>query len=462
MLLPLRFNQELRATLKLSAPLAVAQLAQVGMGVTDTVLLGALGRDALAAGGLGGALFFMLAMILQGPAQASGILIAHARGADTPERIAPTLRCGFVLATLAFLPLAAMLWEIETLLIAIGEPASLAADVQTYCRTVLLGAPAMMWLGTQRTYLASMNYPRMVMMVSFAGLILNGVLTYGMIHGRFGLPELGFVGSPAATAITLWVMMIITYVWIAWVPALSRYVTRGSIDWALVRELFMLGWPIAITVAVEALLFLVGALMMGVIGVAPLAAHQVAINIASVTFMIPLATSQAANVRVSFHMGAGSPRAARQAGFAALVLGVGFMFVAAVLMFIFPREIALLFNLDPTKPEDAEAIALVVSLLWICAVFQVFDGAQVIAVGALRGLKDTRIPMILAGIGYWLIGFPVAWILAFTLDMGPTGVWWGLALGLLVAAVVLNVRFLRLTKRLINESPAPAGLLNPA
>ncbi|MBL8629661.1 MAG: MATE family efflux transporter, partial [Rhodospirillaceae bacterium] len=149
-------------------------------------------------------------------------------------------------------------------------------------------------------------------------------------------------------------------------------------------------------------------------------------------------------------------RLARQAGFAAWTLGVGFMAISATVMFTLPYQIAMLFSLDPNDAKDAEVIALVVPLLMISAFFQVFDGAQTIAVGALRGLKDTRTPMILAGIGYWVIGFPVAWIMAFNMNIGPTGVWWGLAIGLLVAAVVLNARFLRRTKQLIMEKATAA------
>lgn len=446
---PLRFGQELRTTLKLAGPLAIAQLAQVGMGVTDTVLLGALGGDAIAAGGLGSGLFFMTAMVLQGPASSAGILIAHARGAATPERIAPALRAGLVLATLALIPALALLWNLEPILGAIGEPPALARAVSQYGRILLLGLPGLMWLATLRVYLASMNHPRLVMGVSFGGLIMNGFLNYGLIHGAFGLPEMGLLGSATATTITIWTMLLVTYAWIRLVPVLAYHAKAGLIEWPLVAEVFKLGWPIAMTIAVEALLFMVGALMMGTISVTALAAHQVTINVASLTFMIPLAVGQAANVRVGFHMGGRAPHLARQAGFAAFVLGVGFMTLSAITMFTVPREIALLFSLNPDDPKDASVIALVVPMLMISALFQVFDGAQAIAAGALRGLKDTRTPMILAGIGYWLIGFPVAWVLAFPLKVGPLGIWWGLAIGLAVAALVLSARFLKQTKKLM-------------
>lgn len=446
-----RFSHELRATLRLAAPLALAQLAQMGMGLTDTILLGALGRDALAAGGLGAGLFFTVSAVLQGLVFGVGILVAHARGAETYDKIPAVLRGGFVVATLVALPLMIVLWNIEQILLAVGEPQQLAHDVQRYVRILLFATPASLWLAVQRSYLAAMGRTRLVMTVAMVALVVNGVLNYALIHGKFGLPEMGLLGSCTATVIAVWGMMLAT--------AAGMRRTRHStgeprtkpapVDWKIVRELLHLGWPISITLGVEVLLFLVGALMMGVISTTALAAHQVALNIASLTFMVPLGIAQAANVRVGFHMGARSPYAARRAGFAAFALGVSFMALMGVVMITAPHQIAALFNLDAAKPADAEVIAVVVQLLMICALFQIFDGAQTIAAGALRGLKDTRVPAMLAGFSYWGVGFPIAWSLGFPLGWGATGIWWGLALGLATAAIVLNTRFWRLSSRLV-------------
>jgi MATE family multidrug resistance protein len=217
------------------------------------------------------------------------------------------------------------------------------------------------------------------------------------------------------------------------------------IDWAVVAELNRLGWPISITFAVEVLLFVGGALVIGTMGTTPLAAHQVTINIAAVAFMVPLGLGQAANVRVGYHLGAGLPAAARRAGLAALGLGAIFNLATATLMLAAPRGLAALYQLDPARPADAEVIALVVHLLAIGAFFQLFDGAQAVAAGILRGYKDTRVPMVLAGLSYWGIGAPAAWILGVGLSWGAAGVWWGLALGLAAAAVLLCGRFLRVS-----------------
>lgn len=447
-----RFRPESLQTLKLALPLALGQLAQVGMGLTDTIMLGALGGEAIAAGGLASGLYFILAMIMQGPASAVAILVAHARGAEAPERIAPAVRAGLVLALGAIVPLGLILWNIEPFLLMLGEPPRLTADMAAYARVLSLGAPALMMVSTLRVFLAAMHHPRVVMTVAFGGLLMNGLLNYALIHGHWGMPQLGFLGSAAATSITTWTTLTATYIWTRFIPDATIHVRRGPIDMALVREMFHLGWPIAITFAVEALLFLSSGLMMGLIGTTEVAAHQVTLNVASTTFMVPLAFSNAANVRVGFHMGAGNPAAARMAGLVAFALGVGFMAVAAVVMFAAPVQLAILFNLDPADAEDAAVIAVIVRLMMVGAFFQVFDGAQSIAVGALRGLKDTRIPMWLAGAGYWGIGFPTAWLLGFPLGVGPSGIWWGLAVGLAVVAAVLCVRFLKITARMTAEA----------
>jgi MATE family multidrug resistance protein len=238
----------------------------------------------------------------------------------------------------------------------------------------------------------------------------------------------------------------------------SRAPTQVRIDRAstipAVLELVHLGWPIAGTLAVEILLFTAGALMAGILGPTALAAHQVAISVASTTFMVPMSIGQAANGRGGFFAGARLWEAARRAGHAAFTVGVGFMGIAALVLLLLPRPIALLFNLDPANPNDSGVIALIVRLLVITAFFQVFDGAQTIAAGALRGYKDTRVPMVLASFGYWALGFPVAWVLAFPAGLAAVGIWWGFAIGLAATALVLGWRYERLSVRLITTAAA--------
>ena len=434
-----RFTQELGATLHLAAPIALAMVAQFGMGVTDTIMLGALGREPLAAGGLATGMFFFSGSVLQGFTTAVAILIAHARGGREEHRITPILKAGYALAVIAALPLMVVLWFVEPILLKVGEPAALAANVKAYLHVLMWAAPGFLWVATQRSFLSAMARPQLVLFVSLGALVTNGVLNYGLIHGRFGLPELGFVGSAVASLATIYLQLCAYSVSMRVMRGLPRAKVKGAIAWKIVRELVHLGWPIGITVGVEAGLFFAGALLMGLLGTTSLAAHQVTIQVAATLFMIPLALGQAANVRVGYHAGAGAIHAARTAGFASLTICLATALTGATLTIVFAKEIVLLFGLEESR--DAEVIALATRLLAVAAAFQLADGVQAVAAGALRGLKDTRVPMIVAALGYWAVGFPAAWLLAFPLGFGAVGVWWGLALGLAVVAFPLTWRF---------------------
>lgn len=443
------FRQELNATGRLALPLAGAMLAQMGMGLTDTVLLGSIGRDALAAGGLAGTMFFVIAGVFQYAISSVAILIAHARGSGNTSEITDVLRAGYVYSMLAALPLCLALWNIEPLLLWIGEPPPLAKDIAAYVQVIVIGAPAALLMATKRFYLSAMNHPRIILWIAILGLIVNGFLDYGLIYGLWNLPELGYLGPAAATAIVLWLTVAMTTVAIWLTPDTRPDRVFGPINWNTFRELMRLGWPIAVIFSVETMLFAGSALMIGTLGSTALAAHQVAIMIAATSFMVPMAIGQAANVRIGYHLGASMSAAARQAGITALLLGMSVMSMSAVIIFLAPRGLALLFQLNPDVPSDADVIALVVQLLMICALFQIFDGAQAIGAGILRGYKDTRVPMLLATSGYWVIGFPVAWVLGFPLGLGAIGVWCGLATGLAAAAVMLCGRFFFISRRMV-------------
>ena len=442
---------EIRAMARLAAPLALAQLAQIAMGTTDTILLGSLGRDALAAGGLGANLYFTLMVVVAGGLSALGILVAHARGAADEARIGRILRGGFLLALVAALPPMLLLSQAEPILLTIGEPAPLAHAIGEYDRVLLFAFPASLLMAAQRAFLAAVGRPGMVMTVALVAVGVNGVLNYGLIHGAWGLPRLGYIGSCTATLITLWAMAAAIGLEMRCVRALDAYRLWGAVDWKAVIELSRLGWPIAVTIGIEIFLFSFSALIIGRFGATPLAAHQIAITVASTTFMVPLAIAQAANVRVGFYMGAEAPRAARRAALAAFLLGVGFMSLTAAALLTLPAEIAALY-ISAGDPNRVAVTGLAVQLLTIAAVFQIFDGVQTIAAGALRGLKDTLIPALAAGIGYWAIGFTIAWVLGIRMGMGAPGIWWGLAAGLASVAILLSARFWKLSGRMIGTT----------
>jgi multidrug resistance protein, MATE family len=433
-------------TLRLAFPLAGAQLAQMAMAVTDTVLLGSLGGDALAAGGLGANLYFTTVILFQGVLTAVGVLVAHARGAGHPERIPGIYRTGQLLAVILAVLAFALLSCAGPILRVLGEPPALSDAVGRYEDVLRWGVPAsLMGLGVMRSFLPAINQPRIIFYVTLSAIGINGFLNYGLIHGAWGLPALGYLGSATATAITVWG----TGAALTVAPYLDRRLrgfVRGSrISGTVMREMLRLGWPTAITFGVELGVFLATGLLMGLLGTAALAAHQMAINIAATTFMVPLAISQAANVRVGLWMGAGRLPEARRAGFVAIAIAATFMTMTAAALIALPREIVGLY-LDVADPRNADTVRLAIVLLGLAGLFQIVDGIQVVASSCLRSLKDTRVPMFIAAFGYWGIGFAAGYVLTFRLGVGAPGLWIGLAIGLATVSALLTLRFHRRTQ----------------
>jgi MATE family multidrug resistance protein len=436
---------ELKATLAVALPLAGAQLAQVMMGFTAWAMMGRLGGDALAAGGLGSNLAFTVMLICQGVLNAVGPLAAHALGAREGERVAATVGSGLVIAAALSLFGMMLVSQIPLGLAAIGHAPSLVAATERYTGAVLWGMPAALGYAVLRSYLAATGRTLPLMVTLFLCLGLNIALNYALIFGHFGASALGIAGAGYANAAIQWVQFAIL--------ALTVVVRHGGRDIVLamcrprsaeIAAVLRLGLPIAGIFALESGMFTSAAVLAGLLGTAALAAHQVGSGIGSIGFMVPLAFGHAATVRVALSKGAGAIKAARRAGMVAFACGVGFMGAMALFILTQPRVIIGLY-LDRGDPANAAAIAIAVRLLFVSALFQIFDGAQVVAAGALRGLRDTAVPMLIAGIGYWAVGFASAWALAFPLGLGAVGLWWGLAAGLAAVAIPLAWRFLRLT-----------------
>jgi MATE family multidrug resistance protein len=434
----------------IAAPVALAQLSQMAMALTDTLMLGRIGDQALAAGGLGANMFFTGLICLQGVISGVAVLTARARGAGQPDRIPATYWSGIVLAAVLAFPFFWLMSTPQPLLRAVGESPALIQGVAAYLDVLRWGVPAgLLGIGMVRAFLPAIGLERLLLWVIPAGVVLNAVLNIWLIHGGLGLPGYGMRGSAAATTITLWATALALLALLHSHRDGRHHVRPARPTPPLLKELLGIGLPVAVTVLVEATLFLATGLMLGALGPLPLAAHTVAISVASVTFMVPLAISQAANVRVSHESGAGHPAAARRAGFVAIAMAAGFMGCTALAMAFAPRAIAGIY-LDAASP----ALPLTAALLRIAGAFQVFDGIQVTASGALRGLKDTTVPMVLAAIGYWGIGFWLGRHLAFAQGQGAAGLWWGLCIGLAVVAASLTLRFALSTSRA--RQPAPA------
>ena len=436
-------SAELRATLALAAPLAAANLAQMAMAVTDIVMVGRLGAMPLAAAGLGGMLYFTGGVMLQGILTAVAPLAAHALGAGDRAAAGRIAGAGLVLALLLAAPFVAGLTNLDRLLHALGYDPTLAAEIGRFLRAIAWGGPAFLGFAVLRSLLAALSRTRAIMMVLLACVAGNAALNWMLIYGHLGAPALGVAGSGYASAINQCLIFVGLALCTRALPGLSGLRVIRSVFaarcWVHVGSILRLGLPIGGIMGVEVGVFLTAGILMGLLGTAALGAHQLVLNCAGISFMVPLGLGQAATVRVAYELGTGRTYAARRAAYTALALGVAFMSATAVLLWTVPQAIIAVY-IDIADATNRETVQIARRLLAIAAIFQVFDGVQVIAAGALRGYKDTMIPMLLAGFGYWGAGFLGGWLLAFPFGYGAVGLWWGLALGLGVVAALLSLR----------------------
>ena len=448
------WRAELRATVALALPLIGTQLAQISTMTTDVVLLGRHSAEALAAGALGANVVYVLITFTLGIVMAVSPMIAQAVGRKrhAVRDVRRSVRQGFWATVAVGVPCMIVIWHTESILLAFGQEPANAASAADYARAMLLGFLPAVGFMLLRFFVSALERPRAALVVMVLSVLLNALLAWALIFGRFGLPPLGVVGAGIATSIanTFGFVALLAFVLID--HRFRRFYILGRLwrpDWRRFAEIFRIGLPIGLILVLEVGLFAGAVQLMGLLGTAEIAAHQIALQCASVAFMVPLGIGQAATVRVGLAAGARDAAGVTRAGWTALALGVSFMSCTALLMWTMPHVLVGLFVQD--VPENARVIELAVAFLAIAALFQVVDGVQAIAIGALRGLKDTRMPAIFAAIGYWLVGFPVGIVLAFHAGWGGIGVWWGLAIGLAVVAALELTRFAR--REMLNLVP---------
>ena len=429
---------EIRATLAVAAPLAGANLAQMAMSVTNVLIVGHLGAVPLAAAGLGAGLYISLLLLCQGVLTAVAPLAAHAIGAGDHPTAGRVAGAGLIIAAVLAAPVIGVLTVIPGLLAALGYDPDLAAEIGRFLRVIRWGAPAFLGFAVLRFLLVAAFRTRIVMVIPLLAIPLNAALNWVLVFGHFGMPAMGSAGSGGATAIVQWLMLLCFAGYMLAMP--GQVPVRMALRvLAEIPRILRLGLPIGALVGLETGVFITTGIMMGVLGADALGAHQLVFNVAGLCFMVPLGIGQAATVRVAYQLGLGAPAAARRAGFVAVALGASFMAMTGVLLWAAPRQIASVY-LDLGDPANDGLVAFAVQFFIIAALFQIFDGVQVIAAGALRGYQDTAVPMLIAGIGYWAIGFAGGWLLAFPLGFGAVGLWLGLALGLGVVAISLTVQ----------------------
>lgn len=439
---------EFKATILLAIPMVLTQLSQIAIQTTDVVMMGWLGPRELAGGALAGHTFFAFFLLGLGVCSAVAPLAAQARGANRRRDVRRYTRQGLYAAVIVSVPVIAILAWFEPIALLLGQDPAIVALAGSYMNALLFALPPALGYVVLRCFCAALNRPLPAMMAMALCIPLNGVLNYGLMFGEFGLPEMGLVGAGVSTVIVEWIMFLGLLVYVVHDRSFRRYgllVRWWRRDWVRLKQIFVVGLPIGGSILMEALMFSAAVFFMGLISETAIAAHQIAIQCAAITFMVPLGVGQAAVIRVGLSAGRRDREGVRRAGFVALAVGTGFMAAMGGVFLAFPEPIVSAY-LDTTDPANAPVISLAVTFLGIAALFQIFDGGQVLGQHVLRGLKDTRVPMIVAGIGYWLIGMPACALLAFAFDLGGIGVWFGLLIGLLFAAVILIWRFLRETR----------------
>ncbi len=435
---------EMRALLSVSLPLVGGMLAQIGMGATDTLLIGRLGATPLASAVLGQQLFFVMFLIGLGMAYAVMPLAATAVGRGEPAGVRRSVRMGLWAVILFALLSTPVFVMAESLFLAMRQDPEVARAGAGYARILQVSLLPALIIQVLRNYLSALDRGRPFVIAMTAGLVLNLPLAYALIFGAWGAPALGLNGAAIATGIVNLGILVLLATVAARDEALRQYQLFRRFwrpDWPALLEVFRLGWPISLSLLAEVTLFAGSSILMGWVGVVPLAAHGIALQVISILFMIPLGLSGGATVRIGLAMGRNDQRGVRVAGLATLALTLGLALASATLCLTLPGPLIGLF-LDRSR-EDAQAILdYGVPLMAVAAAFQVFDWLQVVSAGLLRGLKDTRVPMAVAVLCYSLVGVPAAYIIAFQIGVGGTGVWMGMALGLALAGPALTWRFM--------------------
>jgi MATE family multidrug resistance protein len=442
-----RLSLELTETLKLAVPLALTQLGQIAMMTTDLAFIGRLGDGAVAAAALAHTIFFVSFTVGMGLVSAVSPLAAQAYGARNPHRVRRSLRVGLWAAFLISLPVMALPFRGEQILLALGQSPVAARLAQQYLFGLVWSILPGLWFLSIRGFMSAINRPEPVLWITLAAIPANALLVYLLLYGEWGLPRLELFGAGLATSMINFAMFLAGLWFAARRRPFRKYHVLGHIwriDWPLMRQLVMLGAPISISFLLEYGLFGAAGLLMGLISTTALAAHQIALQIAAILFMVPFGIGMAATVRVGHAIGRRDAAAVRRAGFVATGLGIGFMSVMTLAVILGRFAIAQIFLGQAT---DAAA-ELTATLLLVGATFFIADGIQTIAAGSLRGMNDTRVPLLFATISYWLIGFTFACGLGFRTPLGAVGIWIGLSCGTLVYAALLLLRFRLLASRL--------------
>lgn len=434
---------EFRATFALAWPLVIAQLAQNMLHTTDVILLGWLGSEYLAAGTL--ATTFLMPFLVGGIGVIGAVapLVAQARGSRDIKAVRRVVRQGCWAAIVLAAALVPLVLQIKPIYQALGQDAGATEMANQFIQIAAWSLFPAFGIISFRSLMSAYDATRAILVITVLGVFVNAVTAYVLIFGHFGFPRLELRGAAIATTLTNVVMLVAMILYVTRHPKLKRFhvlVRFWKPDWQRFREIFRIGTPICLTVVAEVGMFTAAALLMGRLGTDEVAAHAIALQCASIAFMVPLGLGVAATVRVGMAYGRGDAEGIRKAGWTSFAMGTAFMTLSCISFLTLGPHIVTVF-LNPRVAANANSLTLAASFLIVAGVFQLVDGAQVVAAHSLRGLSDTKVPMLLAIIGYWMVGLPVAYVLGFIADWRGIGIWIGLAAGLAFVAVVLVTRF---------------------
>ncbi|SPF76740.1 Multidrug resistance protein MdtK [Aliiroseovarius pelagivivens] len=433
--------QHMRAVLVLGTPLVASQLAQFSVQITDTIMLGWYGVEELAAVTLAGTFFFIFLIMGSGPAFALMPMVAEAAEAGDDVRVRRLTRMALWISigfALAVLPL---MWMSAPILQAMGQDEGLSLIAQDYLRIAGFGLIPALGVMALRSYLSALEHARIVLWATIIAAVMNGVINYALIFGNWGAPELGVRGAAIASVTIQIAAGIVLWMYAARLnPEQALFQRLWKPDWEALIDLLKLGVPIGLTTLAEVGMFSASTIVVGLIGTVELAAHGIALQITATFFMVHLGLSMTATVRAGRALGRKDELGLRRGALAATLASVLFGGLTVILFFVFPEPLIQLF-LDPAEVLRDEIVVLGTALLVVAALFQFADGAQAIAMGLLRGVQDTRVPMVIASLSYWVVGMGSSYVLGITMGFGAVGVWWGLLLGLLCAGAFMSWRF---------------------
>lgn len=440
------YLQHYKKTFFLAYPVCLSQLGHVMVGVVDTAMVGQIGTVEQAGVALAGNIFILALVFGMGISYGVTPMVAAADGEHNNNKNSVLLQNSFVVNLLMGILLFLLLYSCSSVLYNLNQPEEVVRQAIPFFNVIMFSMIPLSIFQTFKQFAEGLSLTKMAMIISVSGNVLNIILNYILIFGKFGFPVMGIMGSCWATFISRTAMAASIAIYVYYAKPFQVYwqsFSLKNISFKSMRNILGIGIPIGFQFVLEAGAFIMAAIMVGWLGARQIAAHQIAINMAVLTFVTAGGIGSAATVRVGNHLGLKDTNGLRKAGFSALFMGVVFMFFSAMAFVCYNEVLPTFFS------KETAVIELASSLIVIAAIFQLSDGVQVVAIGALRGMSDVKIPALIAILAYWIIGLPFSYLLGFTFGLGSKGVWYGLVIGLSVAAFLMVWRFNFLSKRIL-------------